>query len=260
MILLSSLFIVLITLVVISQAASVSEAIAPYVQDPTDLMTSALDYQNKVNDLQNEIDIKIAGSLTSISTSIKDSRTSTLVDIKENADKILIIHGQTKEELETKLPNDCVEDLLKIHESVTHVTGASFGNCLKAFNKNLLTEIVAVKQLGPNHINGIILEAFNGKNAFKAPEDIKDTFVNIFVQAQQDWTDNQALVEQVVANFQETVDGIRSQFNVCSTLLHDRYVESTKKITEAADEVCGDQDGIAKRAQFQFIRLMALLE
>lgn len=263
MIILSSSFIVLLTLVVISQAASVSRAIVPFVQNPTDLMTTALDYQNKINDLQNEMDLKIAGSLSAIGTTIKGSRTDSLVQLKKNSENIMTIYGETKEVLESKLPNDCVEDLLEIHERMTHVTGASFGNCLKAFSKRIAEEILAVKpQLGlyGENVNGIIHQSFNGKNAFKAPANIIEIFVKLFDETQQGWSDNQEKVEKIVESFQETADGLVSQFDECSTILENKYTESVKKITEAADEVCQDQEGIAKSAQHQFIGLMAQLE
>ena len=162
--------------------------------DLTSLFASAWTYQDRLQELQTEINVVLTEIRTSVSSALKISSRLTLQQIESNTNTILAIDKPARDEIfGLRSSSACVINLKTLINGVTEFSGFGSSNCVTDYDKSVqgvLNNAYAFLQKFEGTYGDIqqyVVRAFIGKNAYTQPEEIEALFATQFNNAVTKW-------------------------------------------------------------------------
>ena len=211
------------------------------------LFKTAWSYQNKLSEMQNDIDQTLFDLRDGYTKILRSSSSNTLKKVEDNAWNFLELDEIERKVLEAVEQDDCITDLLDILDGVTVIAGFESANCLKRHDKKFHAEVLKANNTLNEFENfatdaqQMVVKSFIGKNVFKVSEKIAQNIEETFNILQSSWMEQRSKVEHFIASFDEAVDGLYLQFQECLDDMHAAYEVIYKEVSNKQD-VCEEFD------------------
>ena len=202
------------------------------------LFDTAWEYQNRLDQLQNDVSQKLFDIRIAATSVLRGSTNATLTQIEANAVSILQLDEIVRANLNRGMPDSCISDLIQILDGVTHMSGAESSNCLKRYDTSVQSELSQSNEILRSYdrfskdIQQMVVTSFIGKNAFKVPNEIIEKIVNEFKKMNDDWNATTPTIDAIVSNLERNIRGYNSQLGQCFDNLQIEYSAAYTKVNE----------------------------
>lgn len=237
---------VLLCVFVATHGAAIDDSPAPLII-PSSLFENALDYQNKLTALQQDINEQLTAIRTAVSTVLKSSSSETLAQIESNANKILEQDAPARFAIFELKPSACVSNLRILLNGATEFTGFGSSNCVTTYDINLQGALNTAYALLQKYegsfgdVQQIVVRSFIGLNIFTQPEEVEARFSEQYNRRLRDWNLARPEVEQFVNTLSANIAVFNSVLGGCFTTLQNS-VAPVYDILQGEIETCRDFD------------------
>lgn len=170
---------------------------------PEFLFDHAREYQNRLTELQEEINIAIQGAQTVVSSILRTSTAETLRQYEVHIEQIENEYTPHLEIFNELTAGSCKNSAETILNSVITFTGFEASNCAKSYDERV-TEIVATANGALvdfdevySELQSSVVKAFVGRNVFISPEEIEGRIADIFEIVEERWEESKPEFEAV---------------------------------------------------------------
>lgn len=209
--------------------AGQAEDMSALVGNTDYLFETAWEYQNKLSDLQNDINQDIIEVRIAVSTALRGSTNKTLEQVNNNADVLWAGDSTVRANLNKLLPDGCVSDLMEILNGLTHMSGFESSNCLKHYDNSVQEKInrgnEILKEYGTlsSDVQQSVVQSFIGSNAFKDPNSIIEKIIKNFKDLEENWNVSRPDVEKFITELANEILGLNNQLGQCFNILQIEY-------------------------------------
>lgn len=208
------------------------------------LFQSAYEYQEKLFNLQSEINQELVLVKTAISEVLKKSTKTSLCLIEDNSKEILNMDQNVRSKIEAhdmSIPG--LSDLVDGLNAITNTLGFAASNKLKIFDRNVDALLKkAAQDIGKysdsfEEIQQIVVQSFIGSNLFSNQEQIIEKFKTLYEQKEEQWQvirpNINSLVRDLTAAINLNHQELRFQYEASRNKSKDSYIR-----VEDAIEIC----------------------
>jgi hypothetical protein len=222
-------------------SSEVSVPVNPFYIAPEELFTEAWEFQAKLAELQEDINVQLTAVRTAVSTVLKGSSSATLTQIEENAIKLLKQDEPAREAIFDKnlQSSPCITNLKVLLNGITEFTGFGSSNCVNTYDqgvKGALDTAYALLQKFEGsfgNVQQIVTRSFIGKNAFTQSDDIRARFAEQHEKRSKEW-------EAVRPDTEAFVKTLESNIAVLNGALGQCFSGIQVRVAPAYDELSGE--------------------
>lgn len=216
------------------------------LEDPTDLFTSAWEFQNSLRELQDDINQQLFLVRTSVSDVLRTSTNITLGQVEDNFFKISeednVVHQALSKQDTT---HECFQQLVKAREAITNVGGFNSANKLRVYDKAVAALInnanADLEKYNAffSDVQQIVVKAFTFGSIFVQSAEIQAQIQKKYKTAQDEWAkvrpDISKLIVDLRTNINKKNEGLGTDF----LTIQKEVQESYNSVVESID-VCLD--------------------
>ena len=184
---------------------------------PKSLFESAWDHQGKLESLQTNINLRLTQVRTAVSGVLRTSSGEALEHIEANANDILDLDGPVRTILFDELSSSaCVNNLRVLINGITEFTGFGSSNCVTSYDTSVREALKVAYELLQQYegynvdVQQIVVRSFIGKNAYLQPEEIENSFKNLYDERLREWNE----IDPDIENFVEELEGKINEFSL----------------------------------------------
>jgi hypothetical protein len=191
--------------------------------NPTALFDSAQEYQEKVGELQREINFFVTSLRIAVTDVLRASSNATLAQIDSNLHQIFELDRTVRDvvfgaEVDA---TPCINSLRTRLNAVTEFSGFEASVCVARHDRNLtqtLSEINGLLERYGAHFNSIqmiVVRSFVSRNIWTQSEDISSRFVSEYERNLNEWHANGLDAKNIALNLSSVVEELDAVLAVC---------------------------------------------
>ncbi|CAO1315307.1 unnamed protein product [Diamesa hyperborea] len=232
-------------LFVASQGAAIEPktvAVTPFLENTSDLFISAWEYQNKLTDLQQDINLQLTAIRTSVSNVLKTSSRQTLEQIENNTIAILDLDAPVRAIVIPLESTACNNNLKTLLNETTEYAGFPSSNCVARYDVSVKTALKAAYALMDKYeglfseVQQIVVKSFIKQNAFLTPQAIIDEFQKQYNIHAEDWERIRPDIESFVKSLGGNVAVFNTVLGSCFTTVQTKLIPTYARIVDEVAE------------------------
>ncbi|CAO1350975.1 unnamed protein product [Diamesa serratosioi] len=212
---------IILSLVVASQSAAISNVNAPLFVKPDELFITANDFQNKLTSLQQDINLQLTAIRTSVSNVLRSSSSQTLAQIENNSIAILEQDAPVREIVFALESTSCTNNLRSLLNGFTEFSGFPSSTCVARYDDSVQSALKAAYALLEKYegifseVQQIVVKSFIRQNAFLTPDAIIETIQNQYEIRAQEWEKIRPDIESFVKSLAGNVAVFNAVLESC---------------------------------------------
>jgi uncharacterized protein YfbU (UPF0304 family) len=178
-------------------------------------------YQDKLTELQDDINRVIYEVQTAVSTVLQNSTKETLKQYEDLVNEVQAAFLPTLEQFNVLKPSLCRNSAERILNDTTEFTGFDASNCANFYDIRVRSDIAAANDALQNfdnlysQVQTIVVKAFIAQNHFVDPEAIEDTITAVFNVVDGRWIAAKPEIEEVRRNLGSAITKQNVELGSC---------------------------------------------
>ena len=225
--------------------------------DIDELFEIAWEFHNKLNPRQEEINSDVFEFRLSVSKAIKNTSKDSLLEVEENAKKILEMEKPVMEAVDTLKLGDCASNLKTLLTGITDFTGFQSSNCIKQYDAELNKEIQWAQQLIADYdgvftnFQQLVVQAFIGRNEFIEQEQIIEKIGKEYEKSLDAWQSIRLETENFVKTLNDNIEIVTFELKLCMLEIQDATSAAYEFVTSGV-QTCVDFENSSDLVKFTY--------
>ncbi len=196
------------------------------------LMSQATDYQNRANDLQEDINVQLDLIRKALAKALQENMNQTVTQTDTNSVTALGFYNRMESKMAGLVEDDCYTLLVSTADNYLDLAGMQIGNILKSHDKKVTValegseEIIKKFDVTSTEVQRIVMRSFIQQNLFRKQDDIKNIFTTNFNLAQADW-------DKVKPTITVTIQELTSRFVGFNENLAVRFLQMVETLDDS---------------------------